>query len=59
MEIPGSEESSVKSTLVIDDLQSRDLKRIEDVDQSCKNKHYLKMVVVSTTILKFEAKLIL
>ena len=41
-EIPGSEESSVKSTLVIDDLQSKDLKRIEDVDQSCKKQTLLK-----------------
>ena len=41
-EIPGSEESSVKSSLVIDDLQPKDLKRIEDVDQSCKKQTLLK-----------------
>ena len=31
-EIPGNEESSVKSSLVIDDLKPKDLKRIEGVD---------------------------
>ena len=34
-EISGNKESSIKSSLAIDDLKPNDLKSIEDVDQSC------------------------
>ena len=35
-EIPGNDESSAKSSLVIDDFKPTDLKSNEDEDQSCK-----------------------
>ena len=41
-EIPGDDESSVKSSFVIDDLKSKDLKSNEDVKQSCKEQTLMK-----------------
>ena len=41
-DIPGDEESSIKSSLAIDALKPKDLKSIEDVDQSCKKQTLLK-----------------
>ena len=39
--IPGNEESSVKSSLEIDDLKHKDLNSNRNVDQSCKKETLL------------------
>ena len=40
--IPGNKESCIKSSLAIDDSKPKDLKSIEDVDQSCRKQTLLK-----------------